>query len=363
MSFIPPNSRLQLSDTSGNINNKGVVGSNTKAPYLTTFPTSNTGTSQGTYLHLGVDGQSNLRTDFLNASGTSSGGFNFWTSNSTQAPQELAQITTDGVLVDTQIVVNKSAPTRVFSPPVYSISPDNIHINFPPGTDLTQAPYNFIYGFNPIYMTQNTGFYTINTLCYAALGDPTQIVIFNNDNTTNPIPPNTYPTGFPIGNATGITVGEPIFALSPPSSTTQSTLSDTLTITDGTNTSVLSATNLTFNGIPISGSPASTSSFNVLIDYADSFSIPVVLIDGAIQFTSASTILISSSGESEYLLTFTTPISNTSIITATYFSQSQKTFHSITVSYTATSITLTSQNGQYVYGLNNFYFGGIIFST
>jgi hypothetical protein len=97
MSFIPSNSILQLSDTSGNINNKGVVGSNTTAPYLSTFPTTNTGTSQGTYLHLGVDGQSNLRTDFLNASGTSSGGFNFWTSNSTQAPQELAQITELGI--------------------------------------------------------------------------------------------------------------------------------------------------------------------------------------------------------------------------------------------------------------------------
>ena len=436
MSFIPPNSRLQLSDTTGNINNKGVVGSNTKAPYLSTFPTSNTGTSQGTYLHLGVDGQSNLRTDFLNASGTSSGGFNFWTSNSTQAPQELAQISTDGVLVDTQFVVNKSVPSpaRVFSPPVDSISPDNIHINFPAGTNLTQPPYNFNQTFNPVYMTQNTGFYTINSLCYAALGSPSQVIIFNNDNTANPIPPNTFPTGFPIGDATGIVVGEPIFALTPPSSTTQiSTLSDTLTLTDGTNTSVLSTTNLdiqdvandaritgsfvgsnpllicsninqtttgildmvsvgfndgistrallesytpsltlydgtntaylttsqlTFNGVPVSGSPASASVLNFFVD-GDAYTMPVVSIDGATQFTSASSVNFYSSGDSSYTLTLPSPISYSSVVSATYFNQTKKTFYPISVSIPNPTIIVLEAN--FANGLNNFYFSGILF--
>jgi hypothetical protein len=52
------------------------------------------------YQHLGIDGQGNKKTDFLNMSAGNTGGYNFWTSNSTQAPILLTSISEDGIKID-----------------------------------------------------------------------------------------------------------------------------------------------------------------------------------------------------------------------------------------------------------------------
>ena len=134
----------------------------------------------------------------------------------------------------------------------------------------------------------------------------------------------------------------------------------TLTLTDGTNTSVLSTTQLTFNGVPVSGSPASASTFNFNID-GDPYSVPVVSIDGAIQFTSSSTFSFYSTSIQTYTLNCSTIIPNDAVITATYFFQN--TFHSIDVSINPTYIDLTAQTAYFPIGFITFYLSGIIFSA
>jgi len=129
---------------------------------------------------------------------------------------------------------------------------------------------------------------------------------------------------------------------------------------DGTNTSVLSTTQLTFNGVPISRSPTSQYTFNFYVD-GDTYSMPAVLISGATQFTSASTVNFYSAGDSQYTLTLPFAISNSSVITATYFNQTKNTLYPISVSITSpTQILLEAI---FANGLNTFYFSGIIFSA
>jgi len=406
MSFIPPNSRLQLSDTSGNINNKGVVGSNTTAPYLSTFPTTNTGTSQGTYLHLGVDGQNNLRTDFLNASGTSTGGFNFWTSNSTQSPQELAQISTDGILVDTQFKADNGAcyiqttPRQLKLMDTTGITDQEIRITDGTTTNIqTKGNIALSDGF---YYNTNIDF----TGFQSAQGDPVigalgvmradthNILISDGDEgdirSLSRIQPPTFLAGKGLevfnfatgGKITGVaqsnnaslscsTIDETIYGKLDKTSlvfndgtinrASLNSATPTLTLNDGTNTSVLSTTQLLFNGVPVSGSPASASVLNFNID-GDPHSIIVVNIDGATQLTTYSNFVISSGGEDQYVLNFPINITNSSQITATYYSQSQKMFHSVDVFYTSSTITLQAQTTRFVVGLNTFYLSGIIFS-
>jgi len=93
-----PNFTLQYSQPDLSIYHQNVIGGNIQGTdYVNGFPVTNTGTSLGMYQHLGIDGQNNKRTDFLNVSGTQSGGYNFWTSNATDAPILLASMTKDGI--------------------------------------------------------------------------------------------------------------------------------------------------------------------------------------------------------------------------------------------------------------------------
>jgi hypothetical protein len=160
----------------------------------------------------------------------------------------------DNILTDTQFVVDKSVtPT----PPVYS---PNVDILYPDGRnigvdgDLFAPPYNFQnQTFNPVYMTQTTALYTTGDLCYVVCGGNSVIQIFNNNNITNPIPPNVVPSDFGNSSNVGFTLGIPLFSLSPvlPSTPQTAILSDTLEITTDTDVSILSATDLTFNGVSV----------------------------------------------------------------------------------------------------------------
>ena len=69
---------------------------------------------------------------------------------------------------------------------------------------------------NPVYMTQSNSFYSQDELVYAFVTTPFQVQLFKNDANTNPIPPNTVPSGFPTADTTGLTVGLPVFAFGLP---------------------------------------------------------------------------------------------------------------------------------------------------
>jgi hypothetical protein len=229
----------------------------TLSTYSPAYPTGKTN-KVGHYVYFNAQGDAS--TCILNCSnylgGTGGdGGFQFHQCSSTLNPQRLMKVDTTQVLVTSQFKVDKSSSPSppIYSPNILNLSPDNSHINF--ATDLRLPPYNFGSGVsdNPIYLTQTNGFYTTGELAYAFLTAPTQIQIFRNNNITNPIPPNTFPSDFPNTNTTGLTVGIPIFTLSPilPSIAITAELTDTLTLTNDTDTSVLSSTDLTFNSVSV----------------------------------------------------------------------------------------------------------------
>lgn len=239
-SFIPRNRTLQYSDTNGNIVHGGVLGSNTTTtPILTTFPTSNTGSSLGHY-HYTNPADGSLK--FLNASGTlGNGGHEFYTSNNTSAPSLNAKIASDGITIDR--TSGGGGGTVIYSPNIAALV-DGSHIDFPGGTNLHNAPYNFNQTFNPIYLTQSNGFYVSGELAYAFITNGgSQIQIFRNNNITNPIPPNTVPSDFPNTNTNGLVIGQPIFSLSLPSPPVPVTtnLNENLTLVNDTNTNTISA--------------------------------------------------------------------------------------------------------------------------
>ena len=222
-------------NSSGNQINNKVIASNVTGDVYDTFPVSNTGTSTGNYNHLGIDGQNNNKWDLLNVSGDLDGGFNLWHSSSTHAPLLIASVDDTGLTIDR----STSGTPPLLSPPILSI-PDGSHINF--SADLTQPPYNMVYqdlSANPVYMTQTNSFYTTGELVYAFVTSPTQVQLFKNDPNTNPIPPNTVPSGFPTTNTTGLVIGQPVFAFSLPSPTI-------------TKSSVLTGDTLSFNATSFS---------------------------------------------------------------------------------------------------------------
>jgi hypothetical protein len=344
--LIPLGATLQFSNTTGDITHIGVLGSNgNNTPLLpNTFPTTSTGTSLGHY-HYTEDTTNSLK--FLNASGLGDGGHQFWHSSSTQAPVKVLETNRTETIVDTQFVVDKSTTSspRVFSPNVFELSTNEKSVFFPSGTMLTQPPYNMTQLFNPIYMTQTTALYTTGDLAYAVLGDNESIQIFNNNNITNPIPPNVFPSDFGNSSNVGITLGIPCFALSPPSTTQTAILSDDLTITTDTDSSTLSATDLTFNGTSILPTPSTLDfTINTL-----PFSFPYVSTG---QLTPQSSFSITITASS---ITLVTPISTDSMISAVLYRDN--VFYPLSVSLTSSSIVLTGDFN----GTQTIYFSGFIF--
>jgi len=89
----------QAGDLLGNIAHQGVLGSNLSGTesLTPTFPTTSTGSSLGHY-HYTEDVTNALQ--FLNVSGTGIGGHAFYTANSTTAPIETARFDTNGMTID-----------------------------------------------------------------------------------------------------------------------------------------------------------------------------------------------------------------------------------------------------------------------
>ena len=260
------NTTIQYGDELGNISHQGILASNISGSTLlsSTFPTTSTGDSLGHY-HYTESGTNALK--FLNVAGSGSGGHKFYTSNSTLAPVNTATIGLDGLTIDTSV----SGTPPIYSPNVFVLSPDGRNIEL--DGDLYAPPYNFnLQTFNPVYMTQTTALYTTGDLVYAVCGSDRVIQLFNNNAITNPIPPNVVPSDFGNSSNVGITLGIPLFSLSPvlPSTTQTVNLYENLTITNDTDTSAMTATALTFNNINVKMNQfTSTLIYSSPLIYAD----------------------------------------------------------------------------------------------
>jgi hypothetical protein len=230
---IPENAILQYSTLQGNINHQGVLTANVNGtPILDGFPVTNTGGSIGTYQHLGIDGQSNLKTDFLNVSGTQDGGFHFWTANSSQSPQLITELNTTGLKIDHSVA---GGATLINLPPIIVGQPTQVIFNYPPALDTFGIQYG-VYT-NPIQVLFNAGSFTTGTTYYGQASNAQTLIIRT---TTNPSDPpldcsvftyNQVPFAFVSG------VG--------PSITQTCTLGDDLTLIHDTNISVLTPVDLT----------------------------------------------------------------------------------------------------------------------
>jgi hypothetical protein len=87
------------------------------------------------YQHLGIAGSPNLETNFLNASAATTGGFNFWTSNATTAPDKILNLSTQGLTTNkiVKVALNNDE---------YSIrASDSTIRNNANGTNNTQNSY------------------------------------------------------------------------------------------------------------------------------------------------------------------------------------------------------------------------------
>ena len=101
MNFIPINSTVQMSDTSGNIAHQGVLASNINgSDILTSYPSSSTGNSTG---HYHFTNPSTLALNILNCSGDNAGGFELSNASNNNAPVTYFEANKDQVTVNTSL--------------------------------------------------------------------------------------------------------------------------------------------------------------------------------------------------------------------------------------------------------------------
>ena len=146
--FLTEGTTVQFSDISGNIQHQGVLGSNIAgtAKLSSTFPTTSTGNSIGHYHY--TEATTNAL-QFLNASGSGSGGHKFYTSNSTTAQIKTATFDINGMTIDKSTA---GAPILINLPDL-TISTDVVVVFASP---INQAPWNIVGVGNPVQVLQNT---------------------------------------------------------------------------------------------------------------------------------------------------------------------------------------------------------------
>jgi hypothetical protein len=322
---IPEGTILQLGRADSSYPFQNIVATNIQgSDYVDGFPTTSTGTSLGQYFHLGIDGQDNKKTDMLNVSGTYTGGFNFWTSNSTDAPILLADITKDGISIiksspvisttlnDTLIItdfVNTSTLSKTSFSTVGFNGSGSLYQDSVVVQDTQNNRQSIQYAFQAVYQNNLEG---KGTSILAPLADDN--TCFQSTGTTSNI----------------------IMQVDTPR----------ITSTDGTDVSILTATDLTFNAKSIL--PA-LSSFNFTINTLP-FSFPFV---SSGELTTQSSFSITTTSSS---ITLITPnISADSLISATLYRD--YVFSPLGVSLTTNSIVLTGDFS----GTQTIYFSGFIF--
>jgi len=127
---------VQTLSSNNQFNNQGVLAGNLNGtPVLVGFPQTSTSNSQGMYQHLGIAGSPNLETNFLNVSASTTGGFNFWTSNATTAPDKILNLSTQG------LTTNKVVKVALNNDEYTIRANDSTIRNYANGTNNTQNSY------------------------------------------------------------------------------------------------------------------------------------------------------------------------------------------------------------------------------
>lgn len=315
----PENTTLQYGDMDGNIAHLGTLGSNTySTTTLTTFPSSNTGTSLGHY-HYTEPTTNSLK--FLNASGIGQGGHQFWHSSSTQAPTKVLETNRTETKTNTQFKVETQSISLLPLPDVTT----SIDIALYTASSVQVPPYNMTPNNSvwPVQVNSNCTNMVTGVTYYAKVFNATTLQM-------NSSPDGGVPTI--IDAADLASRPQPILSL--------------VTLNPTNDVSVLTSTDLTFNGTSILSTP-STFSFTI---NSSPYSFPFVSTG---QLTPQSSFSITTTASSITLVTPT--ISTSSMISATLFKDN--VFSPLSVSLTSSSIVLTGSFS----GSQTIYFSGFIF--
>lgn len=241
--FLPAGTSLQLSDTSGNINHQGVLTSSVNGTPIIggTFPTTSTGTST---CHAHFTNPTTNALKFLNACASGIGGHEFWVSTSTSPPIKTAQFDISGLTID------KGTGSMVNLPSIIVGQLTQVVFNYPPSLDSFGIQFG-VYD-NPVQVLFNAGVFTTGTTYYARATNAQTLEIRA---TTNPLDP-------PL-NCSVFTAGQIPFAyVVSPTTILNSVLNEFLTLQEDTNESILTASDLTFNGVSLP-STVSTNTTNI----------------------------------------------------------------------------------------------------
>jgi len=234
--FQQEDTTYQAGDLLGNISHQGVLGSNLSGTESLppTFPTTSTGSSLGHY-HYTEPVTNALQ--FLNVSGSGTGGHKFYTANSTTAPVNTASIGLDGFTIDKSVAQGEpillSLPNVSNSIDIACIMSSDVSI--PP---FNMTPNNSIW---PVRVNSNCTNMNTGVTYYAKVFNGTTLQL------------NTSPTGgVPtiIDTADLASRPQPILSLITGYNPLPQIINifETLTITTNTDESILSATDITFNG-------------------------------------------------------------------------------------------------------------------
>ena len=243
--------------------------------------------------------------------------------------ENVNNLTASGIVVETQTPILLPLPNIITSIDIVVITATPI--NVPP---YNMTPLSSIW---PVQVNSNCTNMTTGITYYANVFGPNQLQL------------NTSPDGGVstiINTADLASRPQPILSLVTGSSPQTVTLSNTLTITTGGNTSILSSTDLIFNGVSILPS-LSTFSFTV---NSSPYSFPFVSTGS---LTPQSSFLITTTASSITLVTPT--ISTDSPISAVLYRNN--VFSPLSVSLTTNSIILTGDFS----GTQIIYFSGFIF--
>lgn len=242
-------------DTDFNLTIPSVFGSNRNGtPNLPPiFPTTPTGDSLGHY-HYTEAGTNALK--FLNAAGTGTGGHKFYTSTNTLAPVNTASIGLDGLTINR----NSGGIVLVNLPTLITSNVNECVFTFPPSLDT----FGIVFGVfdNPVQVLFNSGPF-VTGVTYYAQATNAQTLRFRT--TTNPIDPILDCSSFSSGQIPWAFVQSDT-----PVVIQNININEEVTITTDTDTSVLDATTLTFNGTNIKMNQVTPSLiYSSVLIYAD----------------------------------------------------------------------------------------------
>lgn len=235
--YLPQGTTLQLSNTAGDISHQGVLASNLSGTTNLTasssnFPSSSTGTSVGHYHYTDASTKS---LKFLNASGSGAGGHEFWISDVANVPVKTFDVNKDRAIIDTSLrntsnktILDTSNNTLTF----YDSLGTSYTTMYSNSYQITNEPENVSLGFtnNNVYVVSSDSNNNVSTRIYLGQFQNTDLTLSNQSVLTT--------TYLDINKL----------------NTIQKSLltSENLSITDlSSNVSILTSTDLTFNGISL----------------------------------------------------------------------------------------------------------------